>query len=72
MVMELRQKGIEGEVIDEALGGLEHDDELAALRGVIAKKRHAYASDAKLIQYLGSIGYNYGLIKEAIEAEAGA
>jgi regulatory protein len=66
LVMELRQKGIAAEVIDGALSELSREDQVVALRGVIAKKRHSYANDAKLIQYLSSLGYNYDLIKEAM------
>jgi regulatory protein len=69
LVAELRQKGIDRDTIEVALAGLSREDQLEALRGVIAKKRHSYASDAKLIQYLSSLGYNYDLIKEAIRED---
>lgn len=67
---ELRQKGIAADVIEVALAELEPQDELEALRGLIQKKRHRYASDDKLIAYLMTQGYSYGLIKEAIESDA--
>ena len=69
LTAELREKGIDAEVIEAALSELGHEDELNALRSVIAKKRHSYDNDAKLVQYLVSLGYNYGLIKEAMEDE---
>ena len=69
LIAELRNKGISTEVIDSALGEIVPDDELEALRRLIAKKRSRY-DQAKLVQYLRSKGYNYGLIKEAIASES--
>jgi regulatory protein len=69
LVAELRQKGIDPDTIEVALSELGRDDELAALRGIIAKKRRSYDSEAKLVQYLCSLGYSYGLIKEAMDDE---
>ena len=69
LTAELREKGISADVIEAAMSELGHDDELEALRGVIAKKRRSYESETKLVQYLGSLGYNYGLIKEAMEED---
>jgi regulatory protein len=66
LVAELREKGIAAEVIEESLSVLSRDDLLEALRGIIAKKRRRYATEAKLIQYLGTLGYSYDLIKKAI------
>ena len=69
LIAELRQKGIASEVIAAALAEIEPDDEIESLRRLITKKRSHY-DEAKLIQYLRSKGYNYGLIKEAIASES--
>ena len=69
LIAELRQKGLDAEVIDSALAAIEPDEELESLRRLIAKKSSHY-DEAKLIQYLRSKGYNYGLIKEAIASES--
>ena len=66
LTAELREKGIDAVIIETVLAAINPDDELEALRGIIAKKRRSYANEAKLIAYLGSLGYNYGLIKEAL------
>jgi regulatory protein len=66
LVAELREKGIDADTIESALSELSRDDEIEALRGVIAKKQRNYDSEAKLVHYLGSLGYNYDLIKEAL------
>lgn len=68
LMAELRHKGIASEVIDVALAAIEPDDELQSLRRLMAKKQSHY-DEAKLIQYLRSKGYNYGLIKAAIALE---
>ena len=69
LIAELRHKGIAAEVIDIALGEIVPDEELESLRRLIAKKRSHY-DEVKLVQYLRSKGYNYGLIKEAIASES--
>lgn len=71
LAAELRQKGVAPELTYEVLAGLGREDELEALRRLIIKKRSRYADEAKLIGYLGSKGYNYGLIKEAIRLVGG-
>ncbi len=69
LVAELREKGIGADIIEASLSEVSRDDELEALRGIIAKKRRSYDSEAKLVNYLGSLGYNYDLIKEAVRDE---
>ncbi len=69
LTVELREKGIDSVIIESAMAELSRDDELDALRAIIAKKRFSYDSEAKLVNYLGSLGYNYYLIKEAVRDE---
>ena len=69
LVAELRDKGIDAGIIEASLAGVSHDDEIIALRSIITKKGRNYDSQDKLIKYLGSLGYNYDLIKEAINRD---
>ena len=62
---ELMAKGVDSQLIDEALADSERrdDDELAK---IIAKKRSKYADEAKLIAYLARQGFSYDDIKSAL------
>lgn len=67
LTLELRQKHVTDDVIQEAIGnGL--DDEQAALLEVIARKRKQtrYQDDLKLMQYLSRQGFSYGDIKAVL------
>ncbi|HVI60734.1 MAG TPA: RecX family transcriptional regulator [Candidatus Saccharimonadales bacterium] len=68
LITELRKKHVNAEIIEQAVGS-EADDERAALREVIDRKRRQakYQDDLKLMQYLARQGFNYGDIKEALE-----
>lgn len=67
LYQELKQKGIEDHVIEQALGASGRDD-LDELKKVLAKKAGRYkGDDNKLIRYLASLGFNYEDIKKAIE-----
>ena len=67
--LELIQKGIEGKIIDQVLDETSRndDDELAK---VIAKKRHKYPDEQKLIQYLVRSGFNYLDVLDALSTDA--
>lgn len=65
---ELRQKGIDSELINEALQSGEYDQS-AALKELIEKRRHRYADEEKLIQYLARQGFNWSQIKEALQPD---
>lgn len=65
---ELRQKHIDGAIIDQALAD-DSSDEQTALKELIRRKRHLprYRQDTlRLMQYLSRQGYNYGDIKNAL------
>lgn len=66
--LELRQKGIDQDIIQQVLEADETTDQ-DVLRQLIAKKRRQsrYKDDLKLMQYLAGQGFNYGDIKEAIK-----
>jgi regulatory protein len=69
--LELRQKGIEKDVITKVLAE-EDGQEVQALQELIEKKRRIsrYATDEqKLIQYLMRQGYRYDAIKRALHGE---
>ena len=69
LCMELRQKGIAQEQIDNALTDLSYDAELAQLKELIEKKRTHYDSEQKLIAYLARQGYNYDMIRSGLDGE---
>ena len=67
LYQELKQKGIEDHVSDQALRASSRDD-LGELKKVLAKKAGRYkGDDNKLIRYLASLGFNYEDIKKATE-----
>lgn len=63
---ELRAKGVENGIIEEALGGTERSDE-DELRKVIAKKRSKYPDRQKFMVYLAGQGFSYDDIKTALQ-----
>ncbi len=67
--LELMQKGIDSSIIDQVFAetARNDDDELAK---IIAKKRHKYSDDQKLIQYLLRAGFNYSDVLDALSVDA--
>lgn len=63
--LEVRKKGISDQILEEVLSNTNRneEDELAKM---IAKKRNKYDHD-KLIQYLVRQGFNYQLVREAVD-----
>jgi regulatory protein len=68
LTLELRQKRVNGQIIDKVLGEDETSDS-DTLKQLIDKKRSKYKDDVKLMQYLARQGYSYGDIKEALNKE---
>jgi regulatory protein len=70
MAAELRKKHIADEVIEQALGS-EQKDEQQALQEIVARKRRQakYQDDLRLMQYLARQGFSYSDIKSALAAE---
>lgn len=70
LIMELRKKHVDNDVIESALAE-DTPDEQATLRDVIARKRKQakYQDDLKLMQYLARQGFNYNDIKSALHQE---
>lgn len=67
--LELQQKGISAQVIDEVLADTTRDDR-AELRKVIARKAKKYPDEQKLIQYLLRQGFNYSDISDELSTES--
>jgi regulatory protein len=68
LTAELRSKGVEQTLIENALAGTERD-ERAELQKVIAKKRGRYADTQKFMAYLAGQGFSYDDIKQALSDE---
>jgi regulatory protein len=69
LVAELRAKGVEQPLIEQALemtGRLDSDE----LQKVIAKKRARYDDPQKLMRYLAGQGFSYDDIKQALDQES--
>lgn len=65
--LELRQKRVAPEIIDQVLQSDETDDR-QALRELINKKRARYPDQQKFMQYLARQGFGYDDIKSALSA----
>jgi regulatory protein len=66
--LELMQKHVAGDLIDEALAE-DQTDERAALRDLIEKKRRRYPDRQKLMQYLARQGFSFDDIKTVLAEE---
>lgn len=68
--LELKQKRISEDLIDQVLSE-DETDELEVLKQEIEKKRRQsrYQDETKLMQYLARQGYSYGDIKEALAGD---
>lgn len=69
---ELRQKGIERELINEILLGYSSDEEQDALDRLVEKKRSKYPDEQKLIAYLARQGFSFEAIKMALKKDRSA
>jgi regulatory protein len=71
--MELKKKGLQTEIIEEAVNDI--DEKENAYRAALSRARRLEALDykdfrTKLGQYLGRRGFNYGIIKEVTDRVA--
>lgn len=70
MMMELKKKRVPEEIINEAVGRDDQDEQTALLDMVLRKRRQTkYQDDVKLMQYLAGQGFNYGDIKTALQKD---
>jgi regulatory protein len=72
LMQELRQKRVADDIIEEVLNA-DETDEREVLRQLIDRKRKQtkYQDDLKLTQYLVRQGFDYGIIKEAVNEARG-
>jgi regulatory protein len=70
LILELRQKRISDEIIQQVFSN-DETDEREVLRAEIMKRRRQsrYQNDQKLIAYLARQGYNYDDIKQVMQSE---
>jgi len=66
LIFELRRKGVDQELIDEALGTAVRSD-ADEIRKIVAKKYSKYPDENKLMAYLARLGFGYEDIKDALE-----
>jgi regulatory protein len=69
LALELRQKHVAADIIDQVLQA-DETDELEVLKDLVEKKRKQskYQDSLKLMQYLSRQGFSYDLIKQALAA----
>jgi len=67
--LELQQKGVAGQIIDEVLADSSRD-ERAELQKIIARKRARYDDEQKFIQYLLRQGFNYSDIVDELAVDS--
>ncbi|MGH7196801.1 MAG: regulatory protein RecX [Candidatus Saccharimonadales bacterium] len=63
--LELRQKGVSDDIVNEVLDESEYN-ELTALKEIIAKKRRRYPDEQKFMQYLARQGFSYDDIRRTL------
>ena len=69
--LELTQKGISSQIIDEVLESSSRSD-TEELQKIIAKKANRYPDQQKLIQYLVRQGFNYSDVLDALSSLDGS
>ncbi|MFI5240386.1 MAG: RecX family transcriptional regulator [Candidatus Saccharimonadia bacterium] len=65
---ELRTKGVQSEIIEQALAEIAGNGELDAAIAIAQKKLNRYPDQRKLLQYLCGQGFAYETAKKALEA----
>jgi regulatory protein len=66
LVSELRSKGVDQSVIDEAMQNSPREEK-SEIQKILAKRRHKYDDEQKLIAYLARQGFSYDTIREALD-----
>jgi regulatory protein len=65
LVAELRTKGVDQQVISEAMQNSPREEK-SEIGKILEKKRHKYDDDQKLIAYLMRQGFSYDVIRDAL------
>lgn len=64
--MELSQKGIDKELIEEKLSEIDQTETEKAIKKIIIKKAKLYLPQ-KMIKYLIARGFEYNLVKKSVD-----
>lgn len=65
--LELRQKGVQGEDLEEVLGQVDNESEIESAIRIAQKKLTRYPDQQKLVAYLMRQGFSYDTVKQALE-----
>lgn len=68
LTLELQQKRVSQDIIQKTLNEEDANDDNAALRALIDKKRARYPDNQKLMQYLARQGFSYDDITHALDS----
>lgn len=66
LVSELRAKGVDQSIIDEVMQNSPREEK-SEIRKILAKRRHKYDDEQKLIAYLARQGFSYDTIRDALD-----
>lgn len=69
LVAELRAKGVDQTVIDQAMQNSPREEK-SEIQKILAKKRHKYDDEQKLIAYLMRQGFSYDTVRDALSDES--
>ncbi len=69
LIAELRAKGVEPSIIDAALQNSPREEK-SEIRKILAKRRHKYDDEQKLIAYLARQGFAYDTIRDALDDDS--
>lgn len=69
LTLELRQKGVDGEIIERVISGSEEYNEQTALAELVTKKRARYPDQNKFIAYLVRQGFRYDDVKQVLASD---
>ena len=68
LIAELRAKGVDQSIIDTAMQNSPREEK-SEIRKILAKRRHKYDDEQKLIAYLARQGFSYDTIRDALDNE---
>lgn len=69
LTLELRQKGVASDIIEQAIASSEDYDERTALQELVDKKRARYADEQKFMAYLLRQGFGYEAVKQVVKGD---
>lgn len=69
LISELRAKGVDQSIIEAAMQNSPREEK-SEIRKILAKRRHKYDDEQKLIAYLARQGFSYDTIREALNDDS--